>query len=146
MVAAVVMCAAVIAGGCKGKAGSGSGSVAASGSGSVTGTGSGSVTGTGSGSATGSGSDSASGSGSAVLAPTNPGGMPAACNDYKAVIDKLASCDKLDASTRDALRQAYAQLSAGWASLPPEAKPGVAATCKTALEAATRAAKSACGW
>ena len=105
------------------------------------------------GSAATPGSGSGSGSGSSATAATTPvtppagaGGMPADCNDYKAAIDKLASCDKLEAATRDALKQAYQQVSAGWPSLPAEAKANLAAMCKTALEKVNQAAKTTCNW
>jgi hypothetical protein len=137
-IVAAVACLA-LAGGCKGKTTSKeTQKVSDDRSGSASGSGSGSE----SASASGSGSESASG----TLASMNPGGMPGPCNNYKAAIDKLASCDKLDASTRDALKQAYTQLSAGWSSLPPEAKPGISATCQTALDALNKSAKSTCGW
>jgi hypothetical protein len=82
----------------------------------------------------------------AVAPPTGPGGMPTQCTDYKAAIDKLATCDKLDVATRDALKQAYQQLAAGWPSLPPEAKANLVGACKTALDKVNQAAKSTCNW
>jgi hypothetical protein len=96
----------------------------------------------------GSGSGSGSGSTAAPTAMAAPaaGGMPTECNDYKAAVDKVASCDKLDAAARDALKNAYTQLSAGFASLPAEAKANLAGTCKTALEKVNAAAKTICGW
>jgi hypothetical protein len=138
-VLATVACAAMLVTGCKGKPGkdeaSGATPVAAQKVADDRGSAAKGNLGSGSGSTT-----------TAPVTPANPGGMPAECNDYKAAIDKLAQCDKLDAATRDALKQAYAQVSAGWPSVPAEAKPGVAATCKTALEAVDKAAKSTCGW
>src|SRR5215467_5537172 len=43
--------------------------------------------------------------------------LPAECNDYKAAVDKLASCDKLPAASRDALKQSYETLSKTWANV-----------------------------
>jgi hypothetical protein len=75
-----------------------------------------------------------------------PAALPADCNDYKAAIDKLASCDKLAAETRDGLKKAYETTSAAWSSLTPEAKAGLGTSCKTALDAVNAAAKTTCGW
>ncbi len=72
--------------------------------------------------------------------------LPADCNDYKAAIDKLASCDKLPAETRDQLKKAFETTSSAWASLTPEAKAGLGPSCKTALDAVNTAAKTTCGW
>jgi hypothetical protein len=74
------------------------------------------------------------------------GALPAECNDYKAAVDKVATCDKLPAETRDQLKKAFDTTSATWASLAPEAKAGLAPSCKAALDAVTTAAKTTCGW
>lgn len=74
------------------------------------------------------------------------GNLPTECNDYKAAIDKLASCDKMPQQARDALKQAYDQASAGWASLPAEAKANLATACKAGTDAVTTSAKQVCGW
>ncbi len=79
-------------------------------------------------------------------APAAAGNLPAECNDYKAAIDKLASCDKMPQQARDALKQAYDQASAGWANLPAEAKANLATACKAGTDAVTSSAKSVCGW
>jgi hypothetical protein len=99
--------------------------------------------GSGGGAAPPAGGGSAEGS-----APAAGGGgdLPKECADYKAVIDKLASCDKMQAAQRDAYKQAYDQASKGWASLPAEAKANVATACKTAADTVTAAAKTVCGW
>jgi hypothetical protein len=82
----------------------------------------------------------------AAAAPAAAGNLPAECNDYKAAIDKLASCDKMPQQARDALKQAYDQASAGWASLPAEAKANLATACKAGTDAVTTSAKQVCGW
>jgi hypothetical protein len=80
-------------------------------------------------------------------APTAAGGdLPKECQDYKAAIEKLASCDKLPQATRDSLKQAYDTTSAGWANLPAEAKANLASSCKTAADAVMQSAKATCGW
>jgi hypothetical protein len=80
-------------------------------------------------------------------APAAGGGdLPAECNDYKAAIEKLASCDKMPQQARDALKQAYDQASAGWANLPAESKAGLATACKAGADAVMQSAKATCGW
>ena len=84
----------------------------------------------------------------AAAAPAAAGGgdLPAECNDYKAAIEKLASCDKMPQQARDALKNAYDQASAGWANLPAEAKANLATACKAGADAVTQSAKQVCGW
>ena len=79
-------------------------------------------------------------------APAAGGDLPKECQDYKAAIEKLASCDKLPQASRDALKQAYDQASAGWANLPAESKAGLATACKAGADAVMQSAKATCGW
>ena len=96
---------------------------------------------TGAGSAA-AGSDTAAGSAAAgSAAPAAAGGdLPAECNDYKAAIEKLATCDKLPQATRDALKQSYEQTSAAWANVPAEGKASLATACKSAADAVKQSA------
>jgi hypothetical protein len=81
------------------------------------------------------------GSGSAAPAAAGGGGdLPAECNDYKAAIEKLASCDKLPQAARDALKSSYDQASASWAGLPAEAKASLATACKAGADAVKQSA------
>jgi hypothetical protein len=89
------------------------------------------------------GSDTAAGSGAA---PAAAGDLPAECNDYKAAIDKLSGCDKMPQAARDALKNAFDQASASWASLPAESKAGLATACKAGADAVMQSAKTTCGW
>ncbi len=93
------------------------------------------------------GSAAAGSAAAGSAAPAAGGGdLPAECNDYKAAIDKLASCDKLPAQAKDALKNAYDQASAGWANLPAEAKANLATACKAGADAVMQSAKATCGW
>jgi hypothetical protein len=82
--------------------------------------------------------------------PPAPGGdLPAECNDYKAMIEKLASCDKMPQQSRDALKQGYDAMATGWAnvgSMPAEAKKAMADGCKQGTDALKQAAGAMCGW
>ena len=84
--------------------------------------------------------------GSAAAPAAGGGDLPAECNDYKAAIEKLASCDKMPQQARDALKNAYDQASAGWANLPAEAKANLATACKAGADAVMQSAKQVCGW
>src|ERR1700690_293134 len=55
-------------------------------------------------------------------APAPAGARPQECQDYKAAIDKLASCDKMPQQARDAMKQGFDTASAAWANLPAEQK------------------------
>jgi len=108
--------------------------------------GSGSAPDTGSGgSAEGSGSSAEAGSGSsAPLA-----GLPAECNDYKAMVDKLAGCDKLPAASRDMLKKSFDDSAKAWVNLdklPADAKTALVNGCKQGAEALKKAAGATCGF
>jgi curli biogenesis system outer membrane secretion channel CsgG len=68
------------------------------------------------------------------------GDLPAECGEYKAAIEKLATCDKLPQQTRDALKQSYEQTSTAWASVPAEGKAALATACKSAADAVKQSA------
>lgn len=78
--------------------------------------------------------------------PAAAGDLPKECNDYKDAIAKLASCDKMPQQSRDALKQAYDQASAGWANLPADAKANLGTACKAGADAVTQSGKATCGW
>ena len=88
----------------------------------------------------------AAGTAPAAPAAAAAGDLPAECNEYKATIDKLATCDKLPQQSRDALKQAYEKDSAGWASIPADGKANLATACKAATDAVNTSAKQVCGW
>jgi hypothetical protein len=92
------------------------------------------------------GGDMAGSAGSGAAPAAGGGDLPAECNDYKAAIDKLSSCDKMPQQARDALKNAYDQASAGWANLPAEAKANLATACKAGADAVMQSAKQVCGW
>src|SRR5687767_14928328 len=77
------------------------------------------------------------------------GDLPASCGEYKSMIEKLASCDKMPQQARDALKQGYDAMSQGWANvaaMPPEAKTAMEEGCKKGTEALKQAAAATCGW
>ncbi len=85
----------------------------------------------------GSGSDTA-----AAPAAGGSTGIPE-CDEYKAAIDKLASCDAIPEATRKTMKDAFDQASGAWASLPAEGKAAAATGCKAAADA-TKQAAAAC--
>ena len=82
----------------------------------------------------------------AAAAPAAAGDLPAECNEYKASIEKLATCDKMPAAARDALKKAFDDASAGWAKLPADAKAALGTACKAGADAVMTSAKTTCGW
>jgi hypothetical protein len=79
----------------------------------------------------------------APTAPTAAADLPAECGEYKAAIEKIASCDKVPQQQRDALKQAYDTSSSAWATVPADGKAALAASCKSATDAIKTSA-SAC--
>src|SRR5262249_62323216 len=77
-----------------------------------------------------------------AAAPAGGGGMPQECEDYKAAMEKLASCDKIPKEAKDAMKQGFDQMSASWkdmGTMPKEAKDAAATACKGAADAAKQA-------
>lgn len=75
--------------------------------------------------------------------------LPAECAEYKGMMEKLASCEKMPQQSRDALKQGFDAMSASWANtaaMPPEAKKAMADGCKQGAEALKTAAAAQCGW
>ena len=91
-----------------------------------------------------------SAAGSAAAAPAAASGdMPQECADYKAAIDKLASCDKLPQASRDAMKQGFDAMSSSFATMkdmPAESKKALADSCKAGADAIMQSAKATCGW
>ena len=88
----------------------------------------------------------ADGSGSAAPAAGGGGDLPQECQDYKAAIDKLASCDKMPQQARDAMKQGFETASTAWEGLPADAKKSLATGCKAGVDAVNQSAKAVCGW
>jgi hypothetical protein len=76
---------------------------------------------------------------------TPPSDFPPECVAYADLIEKLQRCDRLG-SARDGMTQAYADLRAGWPSVPVDRRAEVAAQCKTQSESLHSAAAATCGW
>lgn len=62
-------------------------------------------------------------------------GLPPACRRYGQAIEKLASCSKLPAEARAALRESFQQSVDAWASVPPEGRDALEAACQAAVDA-----------
>ncbi len=85
----------------------------------------------------------------APAANSGGGDIPAECNDYKAAMEKLAACEKMPQASKDALKQGYDAMSAGWAQakdMPAEAKKAMADGCKQGADALNQSGKALCGW
>ena len=74
------------------------------------------------------------------------GDLPKECQDWKAAVDKLASCDKMPEASRKAMKDAFDQASTAWANVPAEGKAALATSCKAGADAIMSSAKATCGW
>jgi hypothetical protein len=93
----------------------------------------------------------ADGSGSAAEAPAGsgadkPSGLPKACDDYEAAINRLSTCDKMSKQARETLVKAYADAAEGWKKLPDAARERIGGSCKSGADAVIAMAKKQCGW
>ena len=73
-------------------------------------------------------------------------GLPLVCGDWKAAIDKLATCKELPQNARDSLLAVYKEASAGWGQLPADAKKNLAGVCHAGADSIVKGAKATCGW
>jgi len=100
------------------------------------------------------------GSGSAVAAKVVDGGtidalpavamgsdgLPLACGDWKAAIEKLKTCTALPENARSSLISVYTEASTGWGQLPADAKQHLVAVCRAGADSVLKGAKATCGW
>lgn len=90
-------------------------------------------------------SSAGSAEGSASVTP----GLPAECADYKAMIEKLAACDKVPPASRDMLKKSFDEQSKQWAEfdkLPADAKTALTGACKQSADALQKSAGPTCGF
>lgn len=78
--------------------------------------------------------------------PLGPDGLPKLCADWKAAVDKLATCTALPQNVRDSLTAVYAQASVTWGQLPAAAKAKLATICKAGADSVVKGASATCGW
>jgi hypothetical protein len=95
------------------------------------------------------GADPAAGSGSEAagnaMTESVPG-LPKQCDDYKAAIDKLATCEAMPKEARETLVKAYTDAAAGWKALPDAAKEKIGVSCEAGAKAVISTASGPCGW
>jgi hypothetical protein len=100
--------------------------------------------------ATNTGSAAAAGSAAGSAAPLDPAllaDLPKECLDYRATVEKLATCgDKLPADVREVLTHQFDESAKGWAKLPPDAKKTLGPACDAGRKAIETNAKAQCGW
>lgn len=89
----------------------------------------------------------ATGSAAPPPAPVkNTQGLPKECDDYKAAIDRLATCESLSAAARETFVKGYQDSAARWSSMPEASKATLATACQGGVEAVLAVAKARCGW
>jgi hypothetical protein len=75
--------------------------------------------------------------------------LPAPCERYRQLIEKLASCDKMPQQSRDALKQGFDAMNQTWkemGDMPPEARKAMEEACTQGADALQQAASAMCGW
>ena len=82
--------------------------------------------------------------GSAAPAAAAGGDMPQECKDYKAAIEKLATCDKLPQASRDAMKTGYETWEKSFANMPAEGKAAAGTACKAAADGVNQTASAMC--
>jgi hypothetical protein len=75
-----------------------------------------------------------------------PGELPKECGEWKAMIDKLSTCERMPEAQRKVMRDVYVEASKTWEGFPPENKPALAQSCKAGADAIQSSAKATCGW
>jgi hypothetical protein len=78
--------------------------------------------------------------------PIAVAGVPTECTDYKAAIERLSTCDKLDVQTRAKLRHEYNIAANMWNQMSTADKAKLVDACKGGIHAVEEAAKTPCGW
>ncbi len=73
-------------------------------------------------------------------------GMPDECATYKAVIERISTCDAIPAASRDAMKQAFAQSSSIWAGASPDDAKMLGSACQAGAESLMSAFPACSGW
>ena len=81
----------------------------------------------------------------ALIAATEPN-LPDECGMYKAAMDRIATCDALPTSSRDAMKQAFDSAAAGWSGLDAETMKTLAPACRAGADAMVQAFPNCGGW
>lgn len=80
--------------------------------------------------------------GTAPAAGGGSTGMPE-CDEYLKAVEKLASCDKYPAATKDQMMKGVEAMKQGWtANMPDDAKKAAADGCKSATDALKQGASA----
>lgn len=87
--------------------------------------------------------------GSAPAAAARPpgGALPNVCNEYRAVIQRLAQCgNALPKEAQEAFKAQFENQWAGWEKLPDKDRSALAAICTSSAESVKAVAAKPCGW
>ncbi len=79
--------------------------------------------------------------------PSPLGDIPPACAAYQKVMEKLATCDKLPAASRDALKQSFEAMQRTWAQLanmPPDTLKTINDACQQGVDAMAQMSAFGC--
>lgn len=73
-------------------------------------------------------------------------GLPVTCGQWRAALDKLATCTALPENARTSLKAVYADVSKNWGQLPSDAKTKLGPICQSGADSVLKGAKATCGW
>jgi hypothetical protein len=73
-------------------------------------------------------------------------GLPIACGEWRAALDKLQTCSGLPENARASLQAMYADESKNWSQLPADAKQKLGPICQSGADSILKGAKATCGW
>lgn len=75
-----------------------------------------------------------------------PSGLPKECDEYRALVTRLQTCEGMAKQARETLIKGYEEAATRWAMLAEESRESLAAACAGGGEAVMAAAKTQCGW
>jgi hypothetical protein len=81
----------------------------------------------------------------ALPAAVHVGWAPPACNDYRALIDRLGTCNAMPAAARAAFEQGYRELAQAWVRGSRDV-PLLETQCRLLASGLRHAAGLTCGW
>ncbi len=73
-------------------------------------------------------------------------GLPVACGQWRAALDKLETCTALPENARASIKAMYTNVSKDWGQLPSDAKTKLGPICQSGADSVLKGAKATCGW
>ena len=81
-----------------------------------------------------------------ALVSSKVSGMPDDCATYKAAMDRIIACDALPQTSRDAMRDAFAEATKMWTNLSADDAKQISPICKAGVDSMLNAFPQCGGW